>query len=106
MTVRRFTAQEIADVYNTYLVKDFPKAEVKPLSRIQYLFEKNLYFGYGLYDESDTLLAYAFFSDAYGCEFVLLDYFAVVDGNRGAGIGCKMLTLYAFDPSTMAVSIM
>ena len=93
MTVKLFSAQDIENVYNTYLLKDFPPAEVKPLSRIQMLFEKKLYFGYGLYDETDTLLAYAFFSTAYGCEFVLLDYLAVVDGNRDKGIGSKMLTL-------------
>lgn len=93
MKIKRFTLQEIEYVYNTHLINDFPSAEVKPLSRIQYLYEKELYFGYGLYDETEALLAYAFFSDAYGCEFVLLDYLAVVSGHRGTGLGTKMLTL-------------
>ena len=55
VTIKLFSAQEIENVYNTYLLKDFPPAEVKPLSRIQMLFEKNLYFGYGLYDETNTI---------------------------------------------------
>ncbi len=93
MILKIFSAQDIENVYNTYLVKDFPAAEVKPLSRILELFVKKLYFGYGLYDETDNLLAYAFFSAAYGCEFVLLDYLAVVDGNRDRGVGTKMLAL-------------
>ncbi len=84
--------QEITDIYNNYIKNDFPPAEVKPLSRILMLYEKNLYFVYALY-EKDELLSYAFFSSAPGCEYVLLDYLAVVSGKRNMGIGAKMLDL-------------
>lgn len=82
--------QEITYIYNNYIKNDFPPAEVKPLSRILMLYEKNLYFVYALY-EKDELLSYAFFSSAPGCEYVLLDYLAVVSGKRNMGIGAKML---------------
>ncbi|MBR4030058.1 MAG: GNAT family N-acetyltransferase [Clostridia bacterium] len=84
--------QEITEIYNNHIKNDFPPAEVKPLSRILMLYEKNLYFVYALY-EKDELLSYAFFSSAPGCEYVLLDYLAVVSGKRNMGIGAKMLDL-------------
>lgn len=84
--------QEITEIYNNHIRNDFPPAEVKPLARILMLYEKGLYFVYALY-EKDELLSYAFFSSAPGCEYVLLDYLAVVDGKRNMGIGTKMLDL-------------
>lgn len=84
--------REITEIYNNHIKNDFPPAEVKPLSRILMLYEKGLYFVYALY-QKDELLSYAFFSSAPGCEYVLLDYLAVVDGKRNMGIGNKMLDL-------------
>lgn len=84
--------KEITEIYNNNIKNDFPPAEVKPLSRILMLHEKELYFVYALY-EKDELLSYAFFSSAPGCEYVLLDYLAVVEGKRNMGIGNKMLDL-------------
>lgn len=93
MTLKLCDRQEIEQLYNTYLVQDFPKNELKPLERMLTLMDKNLYFVYALYDAEENMLAYAFFSGAYGCEYVLLDYFAVAADKRGKGIGSQMLTL-------------
>ena len=60
MKLKACTLNEITEIYNTYLVVDFPKNEVKPLSRITELYEKQLYFAYGLYGDDHALLAYAF----------------------------------------------
>lgn len=90
MELRLCDVKDIEYIYNNHIIYDFPKNEVKPLSRILYLEGKGLYFAYGLY-ENDELLCYAFFSGAYECDYVLLDYLAVVSGKRGTGIGTKML---------------
>lgn len=84
--------EEITRIYETHLVNDFPKAEVKPLKRILLLADVGMYFAYGLYD-NEELISYAFFSCSKDTDYVLLDYFATVSGNRGKGIGTKMLEL-------------
>lgn len=93
MVLKICNREEIEKIYNTYLVQDFPKDEVKPLERILFLYDKNLYFAYGLYDADEKMLAYAFFSKAHSCEYVLLDYYAVAEEKRGTGIGSHMLSL-------------
>ena len=94
--------KEIEEIYSNHIKKDFPPAEVKPLSRILMLYEKNLYFVYALY-EKDELLSYAFFSSAPGCEYVLLDYLAVVSGKRNMGIGAKIGSLQKFQRNFVRV---
>ena len=84
---------DIEYIYNHHIIHDFPKAEVKPLSRILELHRKGVYFAYALYSESNQLLSYAFLCSAAACEYVLLDYLAVSDDIRGKGIGTNMLEL-------------
>ena len=84
--------EEITRIYETHLVNDFPKAEVKPLKRILLLADIGMYFAYGLYCDGE-LISYAFFSCSNDTDYVLLDYFATIAGRRGEGIGAKMLEL-------------
>lgn len=92
MEIRELTIQEMESFYNIHLVKDFPKDEVKPFSRIKDMYEEGNYFGYGLF-EGKELRAYAYFVGQLQGEMVLLDYLAVVEEFRFAGYGSKFLQL-------------
>ena len=80
-------------VYDGHLVSDFPADEVKPFSSIERMYSRGEYFGYGFFDEQMQLLAYAFFVKGNECEWLLLDYFAVVSTARGRGVGTKAISL-------------
>lgn len=92
LSMKQLNLQEIQDVYNTYLVNDFPREEKKPLSLIQHLINKNAYICYGLY-EDETLVSYAFFCKDTTSSSILLDFLAVVDEHRSSGYGSKFLSL-------------
>lgn len=80
------------EIYDTFLVHDFPAAEVKPFSAIGEMFARGVYFGYAFVQE-DELLAYAFFVQSETTHTALLDYFAVVSAFRGQGVGSRALVL-------------
>lgn len=92
LSIKQLNLLEIQDVYNKYLVNDFPKEEQKPLSLIQDLIHKNAYVCYGLY-EDETLVSYAFFGKDTSSSSILLDFLAVVDEYRSFGYGSKFLSL-------------
>lgn len=92
MELRLCTVKEIESIYNNHIINDFPPDEVKPLKRILFLAEKDLYFVYGVF-EDEKLISYAFISGAPNCDYVLLDYLAVVSGRRGIGIGSRAMKL-------------
>ncbi len=100
MKLKACTLNEITEIYNTHLVVDFPKNEVKPLSRITELYEKQLYFAYSLYGDDHALLAYAFLYAAPNSDYLLLDYFAVLKSMRGEGLGTKVLSLLSTEIET------
>ena len=90
MTAKKLDLKTIENIYKTHLVFDFPKDEVKPLATIKNGFNKGVYNAYGLYEKGE-LLAYAFFIIDKNCR--LLDYFAVVNGKRGGGVGSRFIKL-------------
>lgn len=88
----RFTLQ---DIYNTFMVHDFPKSELKPLAMLQEQMEKGNCIGWHLTENKD-LLAYAIFAKTAALSSpVLLDYYAVNSVRRGSGIGSICLKLLA-----------
>ncbi len=90
---RILTRNEIADTYNRYMKNDFPKDELKPLARIYYSLDNGQYICYGIFDD-ETLLGYAYFALLNEeKKYFLLDYFAIVDGVRGRGIGSEFLEM-------------
>lgn len=91
MQLNRLTETEISEIYHTHLIFDFPADEVKPLKRILQMLHDEIYFAFGLY-ENGVLRGYAFFVQGSG-RAVLLDYFAVVRGERGGGTGSHFLAL-------------
>ena len=94
MRLKTLTAQELADLYRTELVNAFPPSELKPLKSMLNLMEGNRYEALGMYDETG-LHGYALTWLEPGIPFALLDYFGTLEGQRGSGLGTKMLDLLA-----------
>ena len=93
MDMTRITdISRIEYIYNTFMKKDFPRSELKPLAIIRRMHEQHLYECYQM-AENDILIGYAFFAKlAAGSGYnYLLDYFAVVDGYRNKGHGSEFL---------------
>lgn len=86
MDLRELSAEEFRDVYNQYLVKDFPPNEVKPLERILNTMESGLCSAYGLFD-GNVLKGYAVLILPEGLEYGLLDYLAIIKEYRNMGAG-------------------
>lgn len=88
--VKKINENEVDYIYNNFMVKDFPKAELKPLERIKYTMSKGMCEVLALYDW-ENIKSYAVLIIPQNGEYVLLDYFAVVKNYRGTGIGHEML---------------
>lgn len=89
--LKRLDRKEMEEIYGTRMREDFPAAELKPWKRIAEMMDTGVYFAYGMYEE-ERLLAYAFFVKAAGGQ-LLLDYYAVSEQTRGAGVGSRGLCL-------------
>lgn len=89
MELRKLSAKQIVELYDMHLVYDFPEDELKPIDRITDMCDRGVYFAAGMYDEENVLRAYAYFVHDVAKQTVLLDYFAVVRGNRDKGYGSK-----------------
>lgn len=91
---RKLVRNKIIDTYNKYMKLDFPKDELKPLSRILSSLDKEQYICYGIF-EGEQLCGYAYFATLTENNkiYYLLDYFATVNGMRGNGIGSAFLKM-------------
>ena len=92
MRLKTLNAQALTALYQTELVRAFPPSELKPLKSMLNLMEQNRYEALGLYDE-DGLHGYALTWLEPGIPFALLDYFGTLEGQRGSGLGTKMLDM-------------
>ncbi len=92
MNLKELSPQEFTTIYKTYMTKDFPPDELKPLERMLYTMQTGLSSAFGLY-ENDELRAYAVFIVPEGKPYGLLDYLAVVRQYRATGIGHHFFTL-------------
>ena len=92
LTIKKLTEAQARSIYQKHLVEDFPPEEVKPFSVISRFMAEERYDVYGAF-LGEKLAAYAFFAtaEAKGGTIALLDYFAVVPGKRGSGIGTEFL---------------
>lgn len=90
-TFRLLTAEELTELYETHMRRDFPPDELKPLSRLLALMERGDYEPYGLFDADGTLLAYALYWRSGEDPWVMLDYFAVMPEKRNMGTGSALL---------------
>ncbi len=92
-TVRKLDRKEIGQVYQTYMEKDFPSDELKPLSHIVRSMDAGYGFSLGMY-EGETLLGYAVFILCEETRCALLDYFAILKDRRGGGLGHRAFSLF------------
>ncbi|MGI5973782.1 MAG: GNAT family N-acetyltransferase [Oscillospiraceae bacterium] len=87
---RPLTEEELKELYETHMKRDFPPDELKPLSRLLTLMGQGDYEPYGLFQEGE-LLAYALYWKAGEDRYVMLDYFAVLPEGRNQGTGSALL---------------
>ncbi|MBR2284879.1 MAG: GNAT family N-acetyltransferase [Ruminococcus sp.] len=88
------TNEQISHIYREHMKHDFPSSELKPLAMIRKHLKAGLYRCIGLF-RGDELCGYAFLvriNDS-GRTYYLLDYFAVLSGMRGQGIGSEFLEI-------------
>ena len=88
--IRALTLDEVRNIYQRYLCIHFTEEERKPLKAIERMWEQGKYFALGMY-EQEELLGYAFFSGCSQSDMVLLDYFAMLEEQRGSGFGSVFL---------------
>ena len=88
MKLKLLNISEITEIYNTYMVNDFPASELKPLAHITGNIERQICQCVGMY-EDDTLTGYAVFIISKDLSYGLLDYFAILKEYRGSGWGHK-----------------
>lgn len=86
------TIEEVETIYHQYLQFHFTEEERKPLKAIKRMWEQGKYFALGMFEkEEKELLGYAFFSGGRQSDMVLLDYFAMLEKQRGRGLGSVFL---------------
>ncbi|MGL5437875.1 MAG: selenium cofactor biosynthesis protein YqeC [Lachnospiraceae bacterium] len=86
MEIKILDLTQITWIYETYMILDFPKEELKPLKAIVWMLEKGIYDCLGLYQQEE-LMAYAFFVKNEKRATLLLDYLAVTPTYRALGVG-------------------
>ena len=77
------------------MVRDFPAAELKPFTAVRELMQAGLYEPLALCGADGGMRAYAWQVLQPGRRSALLDYFAVRQDLRGAGVGTQALRLLA-----------
>lgn len=92
-TVKNLDQEEIGHIYQTYMRKDFPSDELKPLSHITRSMNAGYGFSLGMY-EGETLAGYAVFILCEETRCALLDYFAILKDRRGGGLGHRAFSLF------------
>lgn len=90
LTIRLLTDEELTWVYSTYMEKDFPSNELKPLFMLRQLKEEGINTIYGCFLE-EKLVGYFVLAHLAGSSMYLLDYLAVVSTLRSSGIGSQIL---------------
>lgn len=103
MYLKLLNIDEISEIYNTHMVKDFPKAELKPLDHIVNYMKNDICISVGMYESPennnetsftpDLLAGYATFIIPKDYNYCLLDYFAITAPNRGKGFGHTFFSL-------------
>lgn len=88
--IEKLTREQTIAVYRDIAPLHFPDDELKPVSAIEELFDKNAYLGLGLY-EDQRLLGYALFLMVPELDTVLLDYYAILEEYRDLGLGSVFL---------------
>lgn len=89
--LRKLNNKEVEEIYNKYLINDFPSSEVKSLRTVLEGIAGGKYFACG-YEEDGELKGYAYFIQSKEGSTLLLDYLAVLKDKRSSGIGSRIIT--------------
>lgn len=92
MELRRLNKQELETLYINEMTADFPKAELKPLRAMLRLMDLGRYDPL-LAEEGGRPVGYAMLWLPPEGDGALLEYLGVLRGQRGGGIGTRMLAL-------------
>lgn len=92
MKLKTLTKAELTALYNSELVTDFPKSELKPLRAMLNLMDMGQYDPLLVTDDGQPV-GYAMVWLPSDREGALLEYFGVLRGKRSGGIGSRILTL-------------
>lgn len=84
---------ELTRLYETEMVYDFPRAELKPLRAMVRLLAMGQYDPLLIADDQDTPLGYAMLWLPKGRQGALLEYLGVLRGKRNGGLGSRVLPL-------------
>lgn len=88
--IKQVSIEDFSPLYKEHITRDFARNERRPLFAIERMMREGRYACYVL-DEGEGMLAYACLITAEGAGGTLLDYFAVMPGQRGGGIGGRFL---------------
>lgn len=94
MKLRVIDRHELTRLYQSELVCDFPKSELKPLRAMLWLLEQGKYEPL-VAEENGALMGYAMVWLPPERNGALLEYFGVLRGKRNGGLGAQILTLLA-----------
>lgn len=92
MYCQKLKDKEVIELYSVTAKNHFPEAELKPVERVCSFLEDGRYLCYGLFEEA-ALLGYAFFLKPENADFLLLDYYAVMEEYRNRKLGSVFLGL-------------
>lgn len=92
MELKLLNREELKELYQTEMVFDFPKSELKPLSGMLRLMDMGLYEPLLAVEDGEPL-GYAMMWKARHGEEALLEYLGVLRGKRNGGLGGKILAL-------------
>ncbi|MDO4466578.1 MAG: AAC(3) family N-acetyltransferase, partial [Bacillota bacterium] len=90
--------EEFSKIYDTYMIRDFPEDELKPLAMI--LENPNSYL-YGYYEQEIR----GYMNCVFQQDYCLVDYFGIFEKEKNKGYGSKLLQLLldAFSSKTIII---
>lgn len=106
MFLRSLTPPERRAVYHDHILRDIPPTEPKNFERLERLHSDGICRALGMFDDAHEPAGYAYIQHPANSAIELLDFFAVFDARRGAGLGQRFLTLLTekerFGPTLVA----
>lgn len=95
MKLKLLDKQELTDLYQSEMVFDFPKAELKPLRAMLRLMDMGQYDSLLITGDEGSPLGYAMLWLPRARNGALLEYLGVLRGKRNGGLGTQVLPLLA-----------
>ena len=95
MEIRILDEAAAEKVYQEHMLRDFPEDELKPFASIRQMLRSGIYEPLAVWDDTGHMVAYAWQAVLPGCKNALIDYYAVLPGLRGGGVGSSVLAALA-----------